>query len=188
MPGDGITDVAPLTQQQWNGWYRTKSKLRPYGSHAVEGWIDLLLPWDVAVAAQAQQQYLQPKPPQRDTRRPLLNVEDGWIFAPTDVDAQAFVSAIQYHAGIQVAKQKGLPRQYLAQDMAVDAYIQLTMFLNFDAWFPAISSGAAQEIRRGVAKNAMLYMLQAQVDIQLFSVVTNVIGKVNYTGGSLALS
>ncbi len=188
MPGDGITDVAPLTQQQWNGWYLTGKKPRPYGSQTVDGWIELIQAWDAAVP-----QDLQPSMRRRRVQSPL-DTQEGWFFAPTDTDAQAQVGATQQHLGVLAVKRRDTSRYLFARDIPVDMSIDATMVTNVAAWIAASDahSGAdtlrvARTLRRHVFEQYNLFYTNTSAVTPLFAVVTNIIGVVNYSGGSLAL-
>ena len=194
MPGDGITDVAPLTQQQWNGWYLTRSKKRPYGSQDVEGWIELATAWEVPITAQAQQQYLQPKARQSNVRRLTWDAQEGWLTTPTDIESQAAVGAVQHHVGIPTPKRRGLPQQYLAHTVPVEPMIDPAILNNAAAWLPAIS-GQMEALPRRVSSQTVrernahmqVYVLSQQPFTSHYAVTTTALGDVQYTGGGLVL-
>jgi hypothetical protein len=190
MPGDGITDVAPIAQNQEKGRSASKGYLRRLPASAgtreeyayFDGWTELLWAWWSGVQDTYAFPYRTRLARQRDVRIPQLEDHSEWFFTPIDAQYAVQLPGVEPHAGQASVRcaASGLPRSYRQVVIPIEATTDPALFSNFAAWFPAISMHGAREAR--VATKVLYTVLQVP-ETSYYTQVTEVVGHTNITGG-----
>lgn len=201
MPGDGITDVAPLTQlTQQQGWYAQKKPWRERAfDQPVHGWIELVTAYESVITAQTWQQYLSPKQRQLDVRTPPLETREEWLQPATIAEVQAQSAAIQGQLG-QTCMLLQRPRllqgynQWVAPSGGAipipDVVVDPTLISNFITWVPALNGHLMTEPQRiSIATLrqfntfAITYLVAQAPVTSYFGVTSEAVGHTQITGG-----
>lgn len=197
MPGDGITDVAPLTQNQEKGrsaapQYRRRREDYVY----FDGWIELLWQWWPGIQDASNYPCRTRPRRQRDPRVPQTEVRDEWLFAPTIADVSAQSHGVQEHGWQPVVRRKApvLPRQYRPSFISIEEMIDPVFVSNNAAWVPSIDiyqessvwMRCVQNVTRGTSLVQYSFALQMP-EILIYSAIPTTLGTMRYTGGTLTL-
>lgn len=202
MPGDGITDVAPLAQQQWNGrdaFKKPSSRLMEHQSKwngwYLDSWIELVTPVQVAVTSQAQQHYLQLKQRPLPVQVLCQNNQEGWSLTPVNTDVQQqTVGAIQTHLNFTPYRRKELLRRYVLDEYIMSWLIDPVIAGSSASRFPAISTHGGEslwyfslESQEHILGSGLAGVLYAP-DMSYITQTSNLIGNTQITGGSFVLT
>ena len=197
MPGDGITDVAPLQQNQEKGRNVSRSYRRRREEYVyVNGWIELLWEWWPGIADATNYPYRMRPSGQRDTRTPQIEERNEWFFAPLAADvATQWPGVLLHEYQLTVRRSSpGLPRQYRPAVFPIEGMIVPVVVSNTATWLPAIESHQAAYARRRSMQTIrnvdpfVGYNLALQMpETPLGSVLATTFGDVHYTGGSIRI-